>query len=360
MCRRSRRWFFKWLERYRSGRIDWFKDHPRAPKSNPHQLDERVTGIIKLTRLNLYNRGEFCGAQAILWELDRLGWRPLPSARSINRILAREGLTHRRTGRYLPKGKEYPAPTVELPNDLHQSDFVGPCYLRGPIRFYSLNTVDLVTGRCAVQPILKPNAQSSIEALWSTWQRLGFPTYQQVDNELVFYGSPTHPRGMGSLIRLCLWHGIEPWFIPFREPWRNGVVEKFNDHYQQKCLKRESFSGFEQLVRASRDFEGRHNSRYRYSKLKGRTPLETLQSFNTPLRYPQTPAPTHPLPKPRQGRYHLLRFIRSQQQLDIFGEKFLLPADCIHEYVRATVEVDLQRVNVFLRDQLIEEIDYPL
>ena len=31
---------------------------------------------------------------------------------------------------------------------------------------------------------------------------------------------------MGHLIRLCLTYGVEPWFTPPREPWRNGVVEK--------------------------------------------------------------------------------------------------------------------------------------
>jgi len=27
-----------------------------------------------------------------------------------------------------------------------------------------------------------------------------------------------------------------PWFIRPLEPWRNGVVEPFNNHYQQKFL----------------------------------------------------------------------------------------------------------------------------
>jgi len=40
-------------------------------------------------RLNLYNRDLFCGAQAILWEVEELGIKPLPSLRTINRILSR-------------------------------------------------------------------------------------------------------------------------------------------------------------------------------------------------------------------------------------------------------------------------------
>jgi len=41
-----------------------------------------------MVRLNLYNRDLFCGAQAILWEMEELEVRPLPSPRTINRILS--------------------------------------------------------------------------------------------------------------------------------------------------------------------------------------------------------------------------------------------------------------------------------
>ncbi len=112
------------------------------------------------------------------------------------------------------------------------------CYLQGPIRFYSLNSVDLATGRCALSPVLSKAGQRTLDAIWSIWCRLGIPQNVQVDNELVFYGSRQHPRGVGILIRLCLLNGVEPWFIPIAEPWRNGVVEKFNHHYQNGFLRR--------------------------------------------------------------------------------------------------------------------------
>ncbi len=69
------------------------------------------------------------------------------------------------------------------------------------MRFYNLNSVDLATGRCAVEAVWSRSKQDMIDAFWASWQRLGCPRYQQVDNEMVFFGSPTHPRGMGHLIR---------------------------------------------------------------------------------------------------------------------------------------------------------------
>ena len=359
----SRPWVYKWVERYQASSEghDWQEDEPRCPLSNPRQMPGEVVEAVKLTRLHLYNQGLFCGAQAISWELEALQVAPLPSLRTISRIVQREGLTHRRTGRYEPKGKRYPKLIGQHVNEVHQSDYVGPCYLSGPLRFYSMNSVDIATGRCAVTPVLNKAAQSSIDAIWSNWWRLGIPKHQQVDNEMVFYGSNRHPRGMGCLIRLCLANGVEPWFIPMAEPWRNGVVEKFNDHYRGGFLRRVVMKGVDELHRESLLFEQKHNTRYRYTKLRGRTPQMALDEQKLQLRLPASPsAPQHPLPKPEKGRYHLVRFIRSDAVLNIFGEKFRLPPESVYEYLIATIDVARQKLRVTMNDVVIDEHDYQL
>lgn len=360
---RSRPWVYKWIERYQAeGETNhWQEDHVRSPHSNPRQLPGAVVEAVKLARLHLYNQGLFCGAQAISWELEALQVSPLPSLRTISRIVQREGLTHRRTGRYEPKGKRYPQLIAAVTNEVHQSDYVGPCYLSGPLRFYSMNSVDLATGRCAVTPVLNKAAQSAIDAIWGNWWRLGVPKHQQVDNEMVLYGSQNHPRGMGCLIRLCLANGVEPWFIPLAEPWRNGVVEKFNDHYRSGFLRRVAMKGIDELRRESLVFEQKHNTRYRYTKLQGRTPQMALAQQNHRLRLPTAAkAPQHPLPKPDRGRYHLVRFIRSDGLLDVFSEKFRLPPEAIYEYVIATIDVARQKLSVTVDQVVIEEHDYQL
>ena len=140
---------------------------------------------------------------------------------------------------------------------------------------------------------------------------------------MVFYGSPTHPRGMGSLIRLCLAYGIQVWFIPPGEPWRNGVIEKVNDHYRQKFLHRTALCSYDALKVESLSFEQKHNRCYRYSKLGGKTPLQALAMSHKALRFPDEPeAPRYPLPKPQTSKYHLVRFIRSDAQLNVFSEIF--------------------------------------
>lgn len=357
----SRKWVYKWIERHDNSddSTEWSQSRSSCPHGSPRQLTGEVVKAVKMVRLSLYNQGLFCGAQAIEWELRELGVEPVPSLRSINRILSREALTHRRTGSYEPKGKKYPALVANKVNQVHQTDYVGPCYLSGPVRFYSLNSVDLATGRCAISPVLNKAGQNTVDAIWSTWLRLGIPNHQQVDNELVFFGSRQFPRGMGNLIRLCLLHGVEPWFIPMSEPWRNGVVEKFNDHYRGRFLNRVVMQGEEDLRQQSLIFEQKHNTLYRYSKLNGRTPQRALDQSRHAIRFPEsTGAPKCPLPKPTSGRYHLVRFIRSNLVLDIFGERFKLPSEAAYEYAVATIDVERQKLSVRIDDATIAEFDY--
>ncbi len=60
------------------------------------EIDEIVTVI----RLELYNHGDPCGPKAIRRNMHDSDVQPLPSERTIARILARQGLTHKRTGWY--------------------------------------------------------------------------------------------------------------------------------------------------------------------------------------------------------------------------------------------------------------------
>ena len=274
--------------------------------------------------------------------------KPWCRAITVNRILARNELTHRRTGRYEAKGTAYPALASALPNQTHQADLVGPCYLKGPVRFYSLNIVDMATVRCGLQPSLSKSGQTVVDGFWNVWKQIGSPETPQVDNAMSFFGSPTHPRGMGPLFRLCLHNGVEPWFIPKAEPWRNRMIENFNDRYQQKFLGKVKMSSLEELKISSLAFEQRHNGKYRYSKPKGSTPLKALSSSKTKLRFPTEEAPKHRLKKPEDGKYHVVRLIRSDMKLDIFGEMFQLPPETRLEYVIATIDVKEQRVKLFL------------
>ena len=357
----SRAWLYKWVDRYAADDPAWCNDQSRRPVDMTSRTPQEVEEIVKLLRLNLYNQDLFCGAQAILWELEDLGVKPLPSLRTINRILHRNELTHRRTGKYEAKGTSYPKLPAIRPNQAHQADLVGPCYLKGPLRFYGLNVVDVATVRCGLHPSNSKAGQDVLDGFWEIWKRMGIPENVQIDNAMSFFGSPAHPRGMGPLIRLCLHHGVEPWFIPMSEPWRNGLIEQFNELYQQKFLTKVEMLSSEALRKETLVFEQRHNSRFRYSKLRGQTPLKALAGTNSTLRFPKEEnAPRHRLKKPGEGRYHLVRLIRSDLRLNIFGELFPTPPEAMLEYVVATIDVKEQKLKLLLSTTQIEEFNYQL
>jgi len=108
-------------------------------------------------------------------------------------------------------------------------------------------------------------------------------------------------------------------------------------------------------------FEERHNGRYRYSKLGGKTPAQALAASGAQLRLPpQRKPPRYPLPKPETGRYHLIRFVRSDGRLNVFGEIFPAPPEATYEYLRLTIDVERQRLGVFLDGKQIDEHSYRL
>lgn len=358
---RSSSWLYKWISRYDENDGSWCKNQSTQPFNIANRTPLEVEEIVKLIRLNLYNHDLFCGAQAILWELEDLSVEPIPSLRTINRILSRNGLTHRRTGKYEPKGTLYPKLPALLPNQTHQMDMVGPCYLTGPLRFYGLNVIDTATARCGLHSASSKAGQDVVEGVWSIWSRLGIPDNLQIDNAMSFFGSPKYPRATSQFIRLCLLNGVEPWFIPMSEPWRNGIIEQFNDHYQQKFLRKVVMTTTAELKSGTLAFEQRHNSRYRYSKLGGKTPLKALAATQVKLRFPsEEKNPQQRLQKPEAGCYHLVRLIRSDLKLNIFGEMFTVPPEVKLEYVVATIDVKEQKLKLFLDKTQVDELDYKM
>lgn len=66
------------------------------------------------------------------------------------------------------------------------------------------------------------------------------------------------------------------------------------------------------------------------------------------------------LKKPKTGRYHLVRLIRSNLKLNIFGELFPVAPELELEYMVATIDVKEQKLKLFLDKTQIDEINYKL
>lgn len=352
-----RRWLFKWVKRYREGRETWFKEKSKAPHRLPRKTNPDIEHLVLEVRERLEStKYSQIGASAIAWELKKLGVNPIPYPWTINRILCRYGKVRKRM-RYEPKGTPYPYFPREAPNDLQQGDFLGPRYIKGDGRFYSLNVMDVARHKVALSPIRTKQDTSVVSSLILIWSRLGIPKYFQMDNELVFRGSNRYPRSFGEVIRLCLSLGVEPVFIPIGEPWRNPEIEKFQDTFDKKFFRAQEFSGFVELYQEAKAFEDFHNEYHRYSCLGGRTPAEVEKNLSFELRLPPVSFKV-PRQRPDKGKIHLVRLIRSDCTLDVFSERFKVPAELTYQYVTATIYVKDQKLEVVHDGEVICIFDY--
>ena len=197
-------------------------------------------------------------------------------------------------------------------------------------------------------------------SLMRCWKAIGLPDFLQLDNQLSFRGSNRYPRSPGLVIRLCLYFGVTPVFIPVKEPWRNGFIEKFNDTYNKKFFRRQWFSSYATLKRQSKNFQRFHNKHHRYSCLKGKTPLEVIKnSYNNAQKLAGN-AKLPQLDAIPDGNIVLIRFIRSNRILDVFGEKFKVSKDLVYSYVKAVIVTQIHSLQLYLGDDLVQKFDYQL
>jgi len=341
----SKSWLYKWISRYKSTlEGTWYKEHSRKPKRIVSAISAtQREEVIKIRKSLLDQPYSQRGAVSIQYEMRDKGMEVLPVWK-INRILNKSSLIEK-PQRELYRSNEYPQ--IGVITD--QMDFVGPRYIKGDGRFYSLNIIDTTTHFVHVNPLRSRATEEVLRAVVRFWQQRGMPDFLQMDNELSFRGSNRHPHSFGMLIRFALHQGIRVIFIPVREPWRNGIIEKFNDTYHKRFISKKTFASFEDLQRQSVEFENFHNKYHRYSAHKNKTPLEQIKEemqrdqLAASFEFPKKPYPL------KQGKVILARFIRSNLVLDVFGEKFMMPKHLAYSYVTAEIDVE-QNMLCVMRD----------
>lgn len=218
--------------------------------------------------------------------------------------------------------------------------------------------IDLFSHQVYIESQRTKEDRQVASSLMRCWKAIGLPDFLQLDNELSFRGSNRYPRSPGLVIRLCLYFGVQPVFIPIGEPWRNGVIEKFNDTYNKKFFRRQWFPSYAALKRQSKNFQRFHNKHHRYSCLNGRTPMDIIQKDEHSLVRLGGNTKIPDLDSLPDGNIIIIRFIRSNRELDIFGERFTVSKDLVYSYVKAVIVTAINSLQVYLGDELVETFDY--
>lgn len=353
---RTRQWVHKWLKRYNALCNTWCSSQSHAPRNNqaiPSALEEKVVAARQFLANSPYLES---GAYAIWHHLKEQGVTP-PSVATINRILRKHGLTRKKV-KYQKSGIEYPA----MPEDTQIMDLIGPRYLRGGQRYYLLTIISNDTRHAGVYPILSKSGNDITQSVLSFWKCYSTPTFLQMDNELSFKGSNRHPRGLGVLIRTALELNVIPVFIPVSEPWRNGVIERFNQHVERTLLLQEH-KDFDELVAHSREFMEQHNTRHPYSTLRHKTPIELDKELATslaPLREDYIFKERPELDCMNLNEIHFIRLVRSDLKITVLNTEIEVDVSLMHTYVTAQLLVNEHVLLIKQDDRIIQSFEFAM
>jgi hypothetical protein len=227
--KRSESWFPKWWKRYLAlgpeGLYDLTRANQRVVNRTPPHIERAVISTRRrlAARATPQTRYSRVGASQIRAELEALGYLPLPGLRTIERIVARAGLTcpPLRLSPQLARS-EYPGPRAQDTKQMHQVDGVGPRYLKGAsTRYYFLVCKDVFDQSVYLEFVNNRKMDTVLAFLVRAWQHLGLPEKVQFDNGREFCGFGKRARYFSRVIRLCLRLGVETCV----HPPRNGATQ---------------------------------------------------------------------------------------------------------------------------------------
>ena len=368
ICRalgRTEAWFHKWWRRYLEFGAQGLYDLTRArhvAQRIPPELERTILCVRRRLQAHAApaTRYSLIGATAILAELKALGIRPLPSPRTIERVLQRNGLTAPRVrlAPLLPR-QEYPGPQARASNELHEVDLVGPVYLKGSgHRYYIWVCKDAFDGAVCLRLACSRKMDEVLGFLGECWKDLGRPEQVQLDNARELAGWGPAARTLSRVIRLCLRFSVSPVFIPAREPQYNGSVENFNGRFQEPLFQRH-FRWPGDLRRELARLQEAVNTQHVHPRLQGQTPAQHRRG----LRLQKLPA-SFVVPTERQplaaGRVTFVRRVSLAGMVTVLSQSFRVGKRHRGLYLRLVVDTGRGWLTAYLNGRVLKRWPYKL
>lgn len=382
LLQRSKGWLTKWLKRYKEEGINGLRDRSRTPKhiwrKTPDHTVKKILSIREELESHRTRRSAFSGIgpEVIHWELKQSKVKNVPSISTIANILSKYG----KTGKVKPKrnsnNQPYPYFQAKKMGNLHQTDLVGPRYLRGPkgvARFYSFHTID-VAGHTAFSSQFDNKQTLSLGShLVDAWQFMGIPDVSQMDNEMAAAGGGRYKYSVSQVIRLHLLLGIHLVFIPQGEPGRNASVESFNALWQDRVLTRHNCPTINSLRRVNKRFLDYYNYEKPHRAL---TPKEHDTRFpgilrdylwrslrHIPKGFSLTPyidsKGNLKLPVTR-GRISYVRKVDSDGNIEVNGFPYFIRKKLEGQYVIATIFTHRRKLVIKQDKKVIKSFSFSI
>ena len=364
--KRSKPWFHKWWKRYLAmgpeGLYNLTRANHQVARRTPPHIERAVLSVRRrrAARATPQTRYSQIGAAAIREELRTLGLTPLPSVRTISRILKRAGLTNPslRLARPLAQS-DYPGPQAQDSNQVHQVDVVGPRYLKGDkTRYYFLVCKDVFDQAVYLELVKSRRMDGVLTFLTHAWQHLGLPEMVQFDNGREFCGFGRSARHLSRVIRLCLRLEVEAVFIPPGKPQRNGSVENFNGWFQPVLLKRPYRRACD-LRRQLRLLVTTVNEQHVHPQLGYRTPAQYRQAKRLRV-LPANFSIDGQKISICVGKVTFIRLVSAEGNINVLGQRSKIGKRLKFQYVKATLYTRHQTLKVYYKGRLVKQFDYEL
>lgn len=346
-----------WVRRAGDRALDQVEWDDRPPLAKQiHRTASAVEDVVLTLRRELKDTsdlGEY-GARAIHHALTACARSPVPSVRTIGRILARRGALDagRRLRRPPPPSGWYLPAVAGRQAELDSFDTIEGLALAGGVQLEVLTVVSLHGGLPGAWPQPLVTAKTAVGALVEHWRMFGLPTYAQFDNDSIFTGTHRWRDALGRVVRTCLHLGVIPVFAPPQESGFQAAIENFNGRWQAKVWARFHHDSLEELhVRSHR-----YLSAYR---ARAATRIETAPERRS------FPAAWWPDLQTPHGVVIFIRRTSETGTVTLLGRPFVVAPLWPHRLVRCELDLDAQTIRFHaLRrraptDQpLLQEIPY--
>jgi hypothetical protein len=334
----------------RLDRVNWH-DRPSTPRTTT-RTEVTIEDLVLTVRGELEKTSDlgFHGAEAIHGALKVRKIEPLPSVRTINRILERRGALDGRKRHRHPA----PPPGWHLPEvasgrqELDSFDVVEGLVIKGGPQVEVLNGVSLHGGLAVSWPMeANVTAKIVVESLIEHWRAFGLPGYAQFDNDTIFQGPHAHPDVVGRVSRLCLGLGVTPVFVVPREFGFQSMVENYNGTWQAKVWARFEHGSLPDLQACS----------LRYVTALRRHRADRIESAPRRRAFPKRWR-LDLQARPR-GRIIYVRRTDAAGAVEVLGRRFEGDEHWLNRLVRVEVDLDQDKIRIY-RLRRREPVDQPL
>ena len=305
LCREfniSRKTGYKLLSRYLLAGPVGLYDLCRAPHSHPHAVSEEIVSEV----LKAKAKNPRWGSRILFNWLNRhypgTRW---PSPSTIDRILARHGLTcPRRRSRRTPPYTQ-PFKKSDRPNLIWCADFKGWFRTGDGKRCEPLTITDSYSRYAlACRALPKPTYAFVRPVFESVFRKYGLPWAIRTDN-----GTPFASSALGGLSKLSVWWiklGILPERIVPGHPEQNGRHERFHRTLKYEAISPPRYTLSEQQIAFDR-FCHDYNHERSHKSLEDKTPSDYYHRSRRPM-----PAKTFEIAYPD---HMIVRKVRAHGQI---------------------------------------------